>query len=372
MIPARMGSQRIIKKNLRLINGKPLISYIIEKTIAARVFDEIYINSESEILGKIADMHNIRFYKRPEKYSTDNSTNDEFALDFINNINGDILIQILPTSPLISVEEIIDFTKIMINKKYDSLISVESKQIACVFDNTPINFDPLKVNPPSQTMIPVNAYATALMGWKYESFKSNMSQFSSAYHGGTGKTGYFELRGLSTIDIDREEDFKLVQAIINSGYDVDDKSKPEYFDAKGEEHSEMDVPEILKKDGVHVIDFNDENIGIAKVKEIIKHFTKKRSWSKRLVNTENNSATLICQLPGEGNRLHYHPNWNEWWYIIDGEWEWEIEGKKYKIVKDDVVFIRKGLIHRITATGNHAAIRLAVSRGDVEHVYPKI
>ena len=30
MIPARLGSKRIVKKNLRLLNGKPLISYIIE------------------------------------------------------------------------------------------------------------------------------------------------------------------------------------------------------------------------------------------------------------------------------------------------------------------------------------------------------
>ena len=25
---------------------------------------------------------------------------------------------------------------------------------------------------------------------------------------------------------------------------------------------------------------------------------------------------------------HYHPDWNEWWYIYEGEWEWEIEGEE--------------------------------------------
>jgi len=89
-----------------------------------------------------------------------------------------------------------------------------------------------------------------------------------------------------------------------------------------------------------------------------------------VIDTENNSATIISQLPGEGNRLHYHPNWNEWWYIIDGEWEWEIEGEKKIVKKGDIVFMRKGRKHKITAVGNKPAIRIAVSRADVEHIFP--
>ena len=49
MIPARMGSKRIEKKNIRILNGKPLISYVIEAAIEANCFDEIYINSESKL-----------------------------------------------------------------------------------------------------------------------------------------------------------------------------------------------------------------------------------------------------------------------------------------------------------------------------------
>ena len=41
-----------------------------------------------------------------------------------------------------------------------------------------------------------------------------------------------------------------------------------------------------------------------------------------------------------------------------------------KIKKDDIVFIGKGIPHRIQAVGNKPAIRLAVSREDVAHVYP--
>lgn len=369
MIPARLGSKRVKKKNLRLINGRPLISYIIETVKQCDCFDEIYLNSEAMVFKEIADKYGISFYQRPDKYSTDHSTNDEFTLDFIKNVSGDILIQVLPTSPLISVEEIVAFTQKMLRESYDTLISVENKQIACVYSDEPINFDKFKVNPPSQSMQPVQAYATVLMGWEYERFMENMDKYNSAYHGGEGKTGYFEVRGLSTIDIDREEDFILVENIIVS-QQRRENSCIEFYKSSSSEHCEVNVQDILEKDGVVDNDLNDANQEIVNFFDIYKKNSTNNSWSKRVIDTENNSATIISQLPGEGNRLHYHPNWNEWWYIIDGEWEWEIEGEKKIVKKGDIVFMKKGRKHKITAVGNKPAIRIAVSRADVEHIFP--
>ena len=97
MIPARLGSKRVKNKNLKEINGKPLISYIVETAVKSNVFDEIYINSESEIFKDIADKYGIKFYKRPEELSTDSATNDQFALDFIENNPCDTLVQLLST-----------------------------------------------------------------------------------------------------------------------------------------------------------------------------------------------------------------------------------------------------------------------------------
>ncbi|MHA2123645.1 MAG: cytidylyltransferase domain-containing protein, partial [Promethearchaeota archaeon] len=53
MIPARMGSQRLKQKNLQEINGIPLIVHAIRKSIAAHVFDEIWVNSEHPKFGEI-------------------------------------------------------------------------------------------------------------------------------------------------------------------------------------------------------------------------------------------------------------------------------------------------------------------------------
>jgi len=370
MIPARLGSKRVPKKNLRLLNGRPLISYNIETAVKSGVFDQVYVNSEADIFSEIAKKYGANFYKRPEILSTDSVNNDQFALDFINNTDGDILIQILPTSPLLTVDEIRDFVNYMLKNHYDTLVSTVEHQIAGIINDSPINFKILEPHISSQDIFPIETYATVLMGWKYSNFLNNIKELGFAYHGGKGKIGYFPIKGLSTIDIDNEEDFKLAEVAIKMQSQTI-LPKPEYYD-DNIKNVEVDVPDILIKDGILISNFDEENKPVANINKLITKYGTSSSWCHRLVNTENNSATLLGQMPGEGNRLHYHPNWNEWWYIVNGMWEWDIEGKKTIIKKGEVVFIRKGCKHKITAIGDEMAIRLAVSREDVEHIYPDL
>ena len=134
-------------------------------------------------------------------------------------------------------------------------------------------------------------------------------------------------------------------------------------------HIEVDVPSILKKDGVEHNDLFDSNKEIVNLDAILGEKSSTSSWSKRVIDTDSNSMTVIAQMPGEGNRRHYHPDWNEWWYIVQGEWEWEIEGEIKRIKAGDIVMVAKRRVHKITAVGDKMAIRMAVSRADVEHIY---
>ena len=369
MIPARMGSKRIPKKNIRLLAGQPLISYALISAKESKVFDEIYLNSEDEIFRGISEEYGVNFYKRDKKYSTDQSNNDDFLKDFIENTESDIIIQLLPTSPFITPTQIRQFVEtIKKNNQIETLVSVINHKIASIYNNNPINFSQKEPHIPSQEMNPVQTYATVLMGWRKISLWEQMINKGFGYHGEVGKTAYFELDGLAKIDIDYEEDFQLADYIMRYRQKNPYQSVM-YYEEKNEEHSEKDVPSILSKDGIHKFDFDHENLPINDIEEIINSSDNSISWCRRIINTENNSATLISQLPGEGNRLHYHPNWNEWWYIIQGEWRWEVEDETINVKKGQMVFIPKNKWHKITAVGKIPAIRLAVSRADVAHIY---
>ena len=207
MIPVRLGSQRIPKKNLRLLAGKPLVAYIIESAISFNIFDEIYINSEADIFKEIADRYNIKFYNRPKHLSSNNATNDEFTLDFMNNVKSDIVIQLLATSPFLSPDDIKQFVTRMVSEKIETMISVKDNQIECMYDNKPVNFIQIEKTLPSQQLRPVQAYACGIMGWEVSRFKENMKKYNAAYHGGDGSIGFFTLKGYSIVDVDNEEDF---------------------------------------------------------------------------------------------------------------------------------------------------------------------
>ncbi len=133
--------------------------------------------------------------------------------------------------------------------------------------------------------------------------------------------------------------------------------------------ADADVPRILQMDGVSSFCLDQANEEIVSIQGIIELNGRDSSWSHTLINSQSNSATLICQLPGEGNRMHHHPDWDEWWYIVEGSWEWNIEGSKKNISQGEIVFIKRNRKHQITAVGKKVAIRLAVSRYDVDHVY---
>ena len=191
-----------------------------------------------------------------------------------------------------------------------------------------------------------------------------MKNFQCAYHGPSGKTDYFDISEIESFDIDYEDDFKIAESIHNNFYKKEIKKT--YYKKLV---SNTNVSTILSDDGVNkniLDDYNKEKISI---NQIIKKQPKNKSWSYRVINSKSNSATLIAQLKGEGNRMHFHPNWDEWWYIIKGSWKWIIEDREILIKKGDVVFIERNKKHKIIANSKNLSIRLAVSRSDVEHVY---
>lgn len=108
IIPARKGSKRIKNKNLKKINGKYLIEYTIQKCIKSKVFDKIYVNSDSHIINNLTRKLNINFYKRSAFLARDNVFLIEVIKDMISNLklHNDFIIILLPTSPLRTIKDI--------------------------------------------------------------------------------------------------------------------------------------------------------------------------------------------------------------------------------------------------------------------------
>ena len=119
MIPARMGSQRLKKKNLRELKGVPLIKRAIRKCIEANCFDEIYVNSEDETFRAIAEDEGVQIYQRPNMLGDNNATSEDYITDFLRSHDCDHILQVHSIAPLLSVDEVRRFTEEFIKSGND-------------------------------------------------------------------------------------------------------------------------------------------------------------------------------------------------------------------------------------------------------------
>lgn len=210
MIPARMGSQRLKQKNLRELNSIPLITHAIRKCISAGVFDEIWVNSEHPVFGKIATEEGVFFHQRPEKLSDNNATSEQFVYEFLKKHSCEYLFQVHSIAPLLTTKQIADFVKNMIENKYDVLISVVNEQIECVMDNKPINFVyEKKTN--SQDLIPIKRITWSITGWKSSTYINAYEKGQCATY--TGNIGYYPIDRMAGHIIKTKEDLLIAEAL---------------------------------------------------------------------------------------------------------------------------------------------------------------
>jgi len=75
IIPARGGSKRIPKKNIKKFFGKPIIAYSIETAINSNLFDEVMVSTDSDEISEIAKQYGAKVpFLRSEINADDNAT----------------------------------------------------------------------------------------------------------------------------------------------------------------------------------------------------------------------------------------------------------------------------------------------------------
>ncbi|MEZ6878797.1 cytidylyltransferase domain-containing protein, partial [Enterobacter sp. KBR-315C3_2022] len=92
LIPARGGSKRIPDKNIKILNGEPLIAWTILAAKESGLFDEILVSTDSEKIAAIADDYGASVpFLRPSQISGDTATTAEVvrhAVNYIENVNS--------------------------------------------------------------------------------------------------------------------------------------------------------------------------------------------------------------------------------------------------------------------------------------------
>lgn len=113
IIPARGGSKRIPRKNIKIFHGKPIIAYSIETAIESQLFDEVMVSTDDVEIAEIAKKYGAKVpFLRSHENSNDYSGTFEVMEEVINeykkmNIVLETICCIYPCAPFITTEQLI-------------------------------------------------------------------------------------------------------------------------------------------------------------------------------------------------------------------------------------------------------------------------
>lgn len=230
IIPARGGSVGVPLKNIRKLNGKPLIEYTIEGAINSDVFDRIIVSTDHDGIKEASLKAGAEVpFKRPADISEDVETELvlQHAVSFLeaNNYYPDAIALLQPTSPFRSIKTIQDAVKILKkNIDSDSVVAVNNVEgyrpewmLRLGPENEVIPWDtPFKFNGnPIIKLVARQSFPTCYKqnGVFYLAKRDLLMKHCLMI----GEKAYaVETSELEAIDIDTELDFKIAEVIMKN------------------------------------------------------------------------------------------------------------------------------------------------------------
>ena len=149
-IPARGGSKGIPGKNIKEINGKPLLYWCAKAASDCLYIKDIYISTDDERIACVANnigLSKIRIFNRDPLTATDTATTESAMLDFAEQVDFDYIVLLQATSPLTASSDLTQSIEKYFSSGADSLMSAVL-QTSFLWTNTegyiqPINYDPV-------------------------------------------------------------------------------------------------------------------------------------------------------------------------------------------------------------------------------------
>jgi len=217
IIPARGGSKRIPRKNIRELAGKPAIAYPIELAIKTGIFARVIVSTDDTEIAQIAKSSGAEVpFLRESKLSDDFTTTIDVIADAISKIDTvgiNYACCIYPVTPLLNIDRVIESYKILSENIWDYVFS------ACEFPTAierAFRKNELgKVNFLNSNY--VNTRTQDLSKSYYDSgqfYFGRLSAWKSKRPILTGNSTFIQLKKNEVLDIDEVEDWNLIENLL--------------------------------------------------------------------------------------------------------------------------------------------------------------
>ncbi len=124
-ISARGGSKGVPGKNIKLLGGKPLITYAIKSALRSKYIDKVVVSTDADSIAEVSKNYGAEVIRRPDNLAVDrtpliDSTKYTMTAMDDKGFSADIVVQLTPTCPFINTDHIdksIEITEIVLKNK---------------------------------------------------------------------------------------------------------------------------------------------------------------------------------------------------------------------------------------------------------------
>jgi len=217
IIPARGGSKGILKKNLQLVNGIPLIARTIIVANKSKLADRVIVSTDDDEIGNISLENNAEVIKRSVELGTDEATSESVVLDVISKLKKqenyvpDITVLLQCTSPFTEPEDIDETITTLIKNDADSALTVtEFHHFLWKKDNikkiSGVNHDENKIRKRRQDIASQYLEAGSVYAMKTEGFLKYKNRFF-------GLVTYYKIPCKRVLEIDNQIDLEVANFV---------------------------------------------------------------------------------------------------------------------------------------------------------------
>jgi CMP-N-acetylneuraminic acid synthetase len=211
-VPVRGGSKGIKDKNIKIINGFPLVYYVLKSLEDSELVDDVYVATDSKKIEEVVKSFNfykVKIYERDSVNALDSSSTESVMLEFLNknycNINDNFIL-VQATSPFTTSEDFDNGIKLL-EQEVDSVLSVvKTKRFFWNFDGNPINYD-FKNRPRRQDFLGMFMENGAFYINKVKNILKHQNRLS-------GNIKMYEMPEYTSFEIDEEYDLIIVEALL--------------------------------------------------------------------------------------------------------------------------------------------------------------
>ena len=216
IITARGGSKRILRKNIRMFIGKPIIAYSIGTALESGIFDEVMVSTDNTEIAGIARQLGAQVpFLRSEKNSDDNATTADVISEVIDTyrklaIHFQYVCCIYPTAVFVTAEMLSRAKKVLEETSVDSVIPVVrfdvhiERALKKESDGSISFLNPQHIQTKTQDL-PVSFHDAGQFYWlKIKSFERHRALFMKRTFG-------MEIDPDRVQDIDTEEDWQTAE-----------------------------------------------------------------------------------------------------------------------------------------------------------------